>query len=263
MKNITFATLFALLCGCSSPFSQFYYDRTGGIDISKSPNIILTKEDPKLNRGGNPELDTQRMLEDGFGLIGFSHFNAGNVNEHEAIWQAKKVKASVILIYSNYTTTVSGTLPLTLPDTRTTTTSSYGNVYGSGGYANYSGTSYSTTYGTRTTYMPYSVNRYDYLATYWVKLKDPVFGAHVTDIGDEARKKFGSNKGVMVQAVVKHSPAYMADILKGDIIRAIGEVDMYGQSTFQEAIEKYRGKEVNIIILRDEQELSKSVKMKY
>jgi len=159
-----------LLVGCTNPYTKFYLDRTRGVDTT----AIVPTDKPLLFRGNDPDVDYFRMLEDGFNLIGYSNFNgADNVNVSSALKQATKINASVVLVYSKYTNTVSGLVPLTLPDTQTSTTTLYGNVMGPGGFATYSGSASSTTYGTRTMYMPFSVNRYDYFASYWVKLGHP------------------------------------------------------------------------------------------
>ena len=145
------------MIGCVSPFSQFYYDCTERRDITKIPTVIVSQNEPVLIRGNNVEDDFFQMLEDGYNPVGYSLFNSGNVNENGAIAQAKKVHASVVILYSEYTGTVSGTIPLILPDTKRSTTLFSGSANGSAGYATYSGSAYKTTYGSKTTYIPYSV----------------------------------------------------------------------------------------------------------
>jgi membrane-associated protease RseP (regulator of RpoE activity) len=261
MKVYFVVTITFLLLGCANNFSKFYYDKTGGIDLSKSPNVILSNDDPKILRGGNPEIDGQNMLEQGYALVGYSSFNSKNVNENQAILQAKQVYASVVILYSKYTHTVSGSIPLTLPTTHTSTTDVVGNTYGPGGVNTFSGTATTTTYGSQTTYIPYSVDRYDFLATYWIKRKPPVLGVIPNDLNQETRQKIGSNKGVIVRAVVKNSPAFRADILKDDIIRKIEDMEVFDARSFLEAVAKYQGRTVNIIILRNGQEINKEIKL--
>lgn len=251
-----------LLQGCATPFAQFYYDQTGGVDLSKLPSVVLPSGEPQVYRGNDQEQDTLKMFEDNYNLVGYSSFNAGNVDENGAVTQAKKVNASVVILYSKYTGSVSGSVPLTLPDTTTSTTSLYGNAYGSGGYATYSGTANTTTYGTKTTYIPYTVHRSDFLATYWIKMKPPIFGTHIRDLTPEIKQQIGSNKGVLIYAVIKGSPAFEADILKGDVLRKIGDVSVYDQESFQRALSDYEGKETTVTILRGEKEITKSVKLR-
>lgn len=249
-----------LLVGCTNPYVKYYQDRTGGIDIMKSPRVIVPTGNPQLFRGGDPDVDYFRMLEDGFGLIGISSFNAGNnVNVNAALEQATKVHASVALIYSKYTHTLSGSVPWTMPDTQTSTTTLSGNVMGPGGTASYSGSAYSTTYGTRTTYIPYSVSRFDYFASYWIKLKPPVFGVNVQELSAELKQKIGSNKGVVVIAVVKGSPAFAADILRGDILKQIGNHEILDPKIFGEATSRYAGEKVTVKFLRDGKEFTKEI----
>jgi hypothetical protein len=260
MKIKLFVVISSLfVSGCASPFAQFYFDKTGGLDITKKPYVILSNDTPKIFRGSDLNIDYQRMLEDGYGLVGYSSFNAGNVNENDAISQAKKVHASVVLIYSRYTNTVSGVVPLTLPDTQTSSTNVYGNVYGPGGSGSFSGRANTTTYGTRTTYMPYSVNRSDYFASYWIKMKTPILGVVAAELTPELRQKIGSNKGVLVIAVMKNSPAFMADILKGDILKKIEDTEIIDPKSFSETVHLFEGKKVNILIIRDDKEIPKEV----
>jgi hypothetical protein len=273
MKKALIIVATLLLFGCATPFAQFYYDQTGGIDITKISTVIISTDNPKLFRGNDPDKDSQQMLEDGYTLLGYSSFNAGNVNEDGAINQAKDIHASVVVLYSKYTNTLSGSMPLTLPDNKTSTTYGSGNVYSSGnvygyggsayysGSSNYSGSSTTTTYGSKTTYIPYNVNRYDYLATYWIKIKSPIFGVHTEDLSTELRQKIGSNKGVIVNAVIKNSPAFQADILKGDILKRIEDVEIYDVKSFHDATDKYAGKKVHVIFFRDGNEINKEIEL--
>lgn len=178
-----------------------------------------------------------------------------------ALTQAKAVQAELVLVYSKYTGTRSGVMPLTLPDTQTSTTTLSGSAYGSGGYGSFYGTANTTTYGSKTMYMPYSVDRYDCLATYWIKMKPPIFGVYVRDLTPEIRQSIGSNKGLLVNAVVKNSPAFRADILKGDILRKIGDVELYDPASFREIVAKFAGQKVMVDILRDGKELQKEIQL--
>jgi S1-C subfamily serine protease len=257
-KHLLLLSVF-LLSGCVTPFSRFYYDRTGGVDIT--PNVVISDSEPKLFRGNNLERDNQQMFEDGYFMVGYSSFNAGNVNVNGAIIQAKQVHAAVVITYSQYTNTVSGAIPLTAPNTQTSSTSFNGSAYGAAGYQTFSGTADTTTYGTKTTYIPYNMNRFDHGATYWVKVKRPIFGVYAADLTPEDRQKIGSNKGLLIYAVIKDSPAFRADILKGDILRKIGDIEIYDLKNFQEVVNQYAGQKVHIDILREGQEIKKDIEL--
>ena len=113
-RNALWATsllLLILLGGCVNPYSQFYTDQLGGRSINEFPILIANKGDPQLYSTRNHERDGLALRENGYVLIGHSTFNAGAVDSEEAIRQAKKVGAAVVLIQSQYTDTVTGTLP--------------------------------------------------------------------------------------------------------------------------------------------------------
>lgn len=257
MKKYLYIGLCLFFMGCINPYAKYYYDVARGIDITRVEST--STDEPKIFRGNAIETDNQTMLENGYSPLGYSSFNAGNVSENQAVIQAKDVHASVVIVYSKYTNTVSGLLPLTLPTTQTSTTSLSGSVYGSGGSANYYGNAYTTTQGSRTTYIPYNVNRSDYFATYWVKMKTPIFGVQVRELTPELRKQINSNKGLVIIAVIKNSPAFMADLFKGDILKKIGDVEIIDYNSFKQAGSKYTGKKVDVVILRDNQEIIKEI----
>jgi S1-C subfamily serine protease len=166
------------------------------------------------------------------------------------------------MLYSKYKRTVSGNAPLTLPNTTTSSTNFSGNAYGSGGSATYSGTANTTNYGTKTTYIPYSYDQSDFLAIYWIKSKPRIFGINYEDLTEDIRRKTGSNKGVLVTVVTKDSPAFDADILRGDVIKNIGDVLITNIDLANKTIDKYQGQEVDVLIFRDDKEIHKKVKLR-
>jgi hypothetical protein len=274
MKKIVLL-LCLVLSGCATnPYKQYFTDLTGGIDVSKDSAFIISTEDPKIYQGGtNVEQDYQRMVEEGYGLLGYSSFNSGALNQKSAIQHGKAIHASIILVYSKYTHTNSGVLPLTLPDNQTTQTSmsgtgyGSGNIYGSRGSASYnssgfySGTATTTTYGTKTTYIPYNTQRYDYIASYWIKSKPRVLGVQLADLTPEERKALGSNKGTKIMAVVKGSPAFTADLFKGDILTQINDKEIIESKSLTDLLNEFKGKKVIFKVFRDNQFLTKEVQL--
>lgn len=248
--------------GCASnPYRKFYNDKTGGKDLSQSPNVEISAEGPKILNGTNPDEDRQRMLENSYFPIGYSSFTSGSVDQDDAIKQAKAVHASIVMVYSNYLRSESGVVPMSLPHTQTSQTSLYGSSYGSGGYNNFSGTATTTTSGRQTTYVPYSISKYSYYASFWMKSKSHVLGALFKDLSDEDRQLASSNKGAEVFVVVKKSPAFEADILKGDIIKKIEDHEIIDARDAFDTVKQLKGQEVNIQILRDGKVLKKHVQL--
>jgi len=246
------------LSGCSNPYTQFYADYTGGINVLnlKGSNSTLSTSKPRFIKGSDVEQDGQNMLENGYILLGVSNFNAAEINQRKAIEQAKKIHADTVIVYYQYTNTLSGSMPITSPATQTTYHS--GSIYGSsGGFASFSGNS--TTYGTQTTYLPYHIRRYDYLATYWLKAKSPRLGIHFNDLTPELRGKIESNKGIYVIVVVKNSPAFNADLLTGDIIKKFNDVEIIDKNHFTKLLSEYKESNVQLEIFREGKTLIKDI----
>lgn len=259
MKKILFLLpLFFIFSGCTNPYSSSYTNLTKWVDTLSNPSVIVPTGKANLIQGSNLENDNTRMLENGYLLLGISSFNAGTTSQNLAIQHAKKIHARTIIVYSQYTNTLSGSMPLTVPDTQTSYHS--GNIYGSGGgFANYSGSS--TTYGTRTTYMPYHVRRYDYYATFWIKAKPASLGIHFNDLTNELRRKVESNKGVCITVVVKNSPAFNADLLGGDIIQKCNNIDVVHACHFANLIAGNNGKQIELEIFRNGKTIVKQIQL--
>ncbi len=116
MKKILLLVPLLLWAGCGNPYSQFYVDLTGGEDILNSPQVVLSTGAPKLVQGSNIEQDNLNMLENCYLLLGTSNFNAEGVSANLAIEHARKIHADTVVVYGQYTNTVSGAVPLTLPN---------------------------------------------------------------------------------------------------------------------------------------------------
>src|SRR5688572_4162287 len=146
--------LFAIMMsGCATPYAKFYKDSTGGVDITAMPDrYVVSSTEPKLYETTNPDEDYLKLFENNYDMIGYSSFNAANVDPDQALMQGKKVHAEIVLVYTEYTHTKSGTTQLSLPNTTTSSTTMSGTAYGPAGMASYSGTAYTTSYGTKTTY---------------------------------------------------------------------------------------------------------------
>lgn len=252
----------ALTAGCSTNnFAKFYTGNKGEEVIANKHKIVLPSGPPVITRGTSVEADEKRMLQDGYLQIGYSSFNAGQVNEKDAIKHGEDIHAAVVVLYSAYTHTNSGAIPLTMPNTQTSTTQMSGTSFGPSGMGNYTGTANTTTYGSRTMMMPYNVARYDYGATYWVKSKPMRFGVHVDVLTDAQRKQIGTNKGVQVLVVVRDTPAFHADIMNGDIIKQVGAYPVYDLPSFFNALDHSSDQRTTIQIVRDGQEIKKEVEI--
>ena len=258
MSIVRFSLLFCLLaCGCNG-FSAHYKDRTGGENITNNSDFIPLKEgeEPLAYRGTFEDInvDVQKMYENGYLPIGSSDFVATSGSYKHAISQAKKVRASAVIFYSKFSHAETGVLIRTIP--KTSRTHHSGSVtahssYGGTAYGNYSG--HSTTYSSETVRTPYSTNKYQFGATYWVKLSEERIGMGLllNALSDDMKKAIGSNKGVWIQYIVTGSPAFEADFLAGDILLKIGSESVYDQNSVRNAKNRYRRSVVPLLVFRN------------
>ncbi|MEZ6002391.1 PDZ domain-containing protein [Hyphomonas sp.] len=212
--------LLGCAAACSSGYSQFYTDYSQGVDYIAPP----THEPEIVNVPGSPQEVIYAMFTNGYQLIGESSFNGPSEDTSGAIAQAKKVGAEYIVLNSEYTNTVSGSIPMTTSKTITSNTSGTATAYGTGGMATgyYNGTT--TTTVPTTTYIPYSTRRYDQNALFFAPMIEPCLGIYPEELNDREKSGLGTNKGFRVAAVRKGSPAYNADILPNDYILTVNGI---------------------------------------
>jgi hypothetical protein len=264
-KFITLIIALAVLSGCANNFEKFYTESP--YNPYKNPEasnrIIAPVGNPEIIQGSdNNKLDATRMTEDGYAQIGSSGFHGtGTVTRENLIAQAKKVGAAKVVSYSKYMSSESGTTSLTLPNTQTTYHSGGVSTYGAGGsgYGSYSGTS--TTYGTTTTQIPYTRHRYEYGASYWVKMKIATLGASFRNPNSQEKSNTGTNAGVIINATVRGGPAYKADIVPGDLVVSLNNERVHGQDDFLTKIRTFRGQLTNFEILRKGKTLHKKIQL--
>lgn len=252
---IIFIVVF-IIQGCSNPYSKFYTDYIDGINVLEDDRFIISTDEPKLIAGSDIEEDIYSMLENGYYLLGISSFNSADTNHNQAIQHAKKVHADIVIVYKEYTNTVSKSLPMISPDTQTTYQS--GSIYNPNiGLTSFSGSS--TSYRTKTTYVPHNINMYNYYAYFWLKGKPPRLGILPTNLTPELRQVFGSNKGAYVMAVIKNSPAFIADILPHDIIRKINDTEVIDAVHFANLMDEYNEPNVKLEIFREGEIINKEI----
>jgi hypothetical protein len=253
MRQIWLGIVLLACIGCKNPFAEFYHDQTGGHDLVAEGRIGKGTGSPQVYTGTTPEADSLRMYEDGYLLLGYSSFNGNaSVEKDDAISHGVRVGATTILLYPpKHTGTRSGSMPLVLPNNTTTYSTGSATAYGPGGTATVFGSGTSTTFGTQVVDIPYSVERYDYMASYWAKGTRPiVFGARYQDLNPAERAELGTNKGVKIIGVLKGGPAYRADILLGDIIRKIGRTEIQDSVHFGQVLQENNGTTAAVDLIR-------------
>jgi hypothetical protein len=253
-----------LLAGfATNDYEKFYSSRPG----TTAADIAATRASPQPDK---PEVVyaagfdgiADAYSRKGYFAIGSSSFSSGhNEREKGAIEQAEEIGADlVVIINPKFAGSQTTSVPITTPTTSTSYTNGTATAYGPLGTATAFGNATTTTYGSQTTYVPMTVNRYDYGAMYFVK-KRYKFGATFRDLDDEERRALQTNRGVFINTIVDGSPAYVSDILPGDIVVSVNGQSVNGSTGFTEILKPNAGRTVEITIVRRGETIVKSVSL--
>jgi hypothetical protein len=227
LKHFIYGITATVTLSLSAPsFANVFKDyyRSYEVDVE---NVVQSKTKPQVYTIQDVDADIRRMLEDGYMMLGVSHFEWTIADTEDAAKFAKKLKASIVLINYRYVETVSG-------GTRTVIMPVFGGV-GAIGHTE-----------------PVSYKRYDQTAYFFAKTKpDRInYGLWMNELTSEQSREAGTGKGVSVQAVVRGSPAFDADVLAGDIILSFAGQDISTPERWQAVKSKYLGQTVPVDILR-------------
>ena len=190
---------------------------------------LQAKPDTKLFVSNHKNEDNIPMLEDGYDLMGFSSFDAGDVPPNDALAHAKSIKADTVLVYVKYGSekTASSKIAALKEAAKKTGEVDEKDVQANG-------------------------TQYRYYASYWAKLPTPLLGVHIIKLkpaatGDaEDDAKLQADNGLKLLAVIKDSPAAKANLLRGDVLMKIGDVNLEKPEALYDAVKKYQGQSVVI-----------------
>lgn len=243
---LTTAVLGSLLASpaTAGPIEKFYESTITEADKEKM--LPLDGEPELVRSSGNPEADALNMYSRGYGLVGHTSFEWKLAKEKSFLKHAKKVGARYVVLVSEYFKTNSGAIPLTMPNS--TTSHSSGTVTTGGGWGSYNGTT--TTSGTSTTYIPYSQDRYNQTAGFFAPIKRAGFGFMPADLSREQASELGSNKGAIILAVRRGSPAFKADLLAGDVVKTFNGTEITTAEDLLAAIPASFGTTFKIELIR-------------
>lgn len=246
-----------VITGCVNPYEKFY---TGKPDVRVEPQYMPSNEGLKIFSSNDFKQGIRALKRKGYFPFGESAFyaNPNVVSEAQLREQASKIGAQVVLVSQKFSHSVSGAMPLTLPNTTTSYSTGSATAYGPSGPVTAYGSGTTTTYGTQTTYIPFTVNSSDFNAVYFAKGKSRI-GFLTAPLDDEARKRIESNAGVLVDIVVEDTPAFEADILPGDILISFNGGTVRSIEHYQELLMSYSGETVELIFNRDGRTVKKVV----
>ena len=258
MKKLLYIAVL-LLASCGNPYVQFYQ---GIPDARVRPGYERTQKALQIYRTDNLDRDVQELLRRGYSLIGLSCFNAASnsVSEMQIREQATKIGAHVVLVASKYSHTISGVIPMTIPRTTTSYSSGSATAYGFGSVVNAYGSGTTTTYGSQTVMIPYSVMRSDFTTLLFAKTKVRL-GIVPSPIDDDTRRRLQTNAGIKVLVVVTGSPAFLADVLPGDIVLSIGDNLIQSLEHFGRLLDRYQGQKALFKINRNGMPVEKEIEI--
>jgi hypothetical protein len=259
--------LVLVLTGCASNGYREFYTQVPGATPERVAQTRAAPPagDPQVVHLPSPRFDGNAQsayARQGYEVIGYAGFTSGRApDDDDAIDQGRKVGADLVVILSpQYTGSVTASIPITTPTTSTSYTNGMATAYGTGGSAVAFGNSTTTTYGTSTTYVPTTVERFQYGAIYLVKYRFRL-GVKWRALTDDERQELQSNRGVYVMTIVDGTPAYQSDILPGDVIIAVDGSPVDGPTGANEMLSTRAGRTVDLTIIRQGKTISKKVSL--
>lgn len=106
--------------------------------------------------------------------------------------------------------------------------------------------------------MPYSVNRSNFDAIYFAKIRSRL-GVFVIPLSDAERQELQTNLAMKIAAVIQDTPAFLADVLPGDYLVSINGDSISSGDGLTAALNKYEGQDVELHLRRNGQPLTKKV----
>jgi membrane-associated protease RseP (regulator of RpoE activity) len=255
MKRLSIFLLPCLLAGCAiNPYNQFYQDFTAQRSVEERQRLLPPSPEPQIEAVSIENVDevNRHTYEHGFVMIGAASFAGRMYGEDKLREKAKAVGADVVLYNAGYLNSQQTVLALpSYQSGQSYTTQHNGVVSGPGlGYGTYSGTSTTTTPGTWSTqYVPYQVDVYRQSATFWRRCKT-VLGANCLSLPDDLRVKLQQNGGVYVDAVVEGSPAFKANLMRGDVILELDGTTVSTIQDFHDSIKSRAGRKITLKVVR-------------
>ena len=181
--------------------------------------------DTKMYVSNHKEDDNISMLESGYDMMGSSGFEGADAPVEAALQHGKAIKADTVLVYRKYGSAKTGHAKFELIK----------EAAKNGGEVNEKD-------------MIEDSTEYKYYASYWAKLPMPLLGVHVIKLvkaaSDEEAKS--EEKGLKIIAVIKDSPAAKANIVKGDILLRMGDVELAKADDLFAAVKRYAGQTVQV-----------------
>ncbi|HEY5039206.1 MAG TPA: PDZ domain-containing protein [bacterium] len=258
--KISCAVFIFLAAGCENPYRKNYLST-----VEKWPGAVATRllkppEPPKLVTSTDMKEDSQALLESGYVLLGRSTFRDTKLDETMALQQGQAVGAWVVMTAHKYVSTSTESVPFgqwTPDQTTVTTQTTQVQRDPSKPPVDIQQQTVQTVQGQyQTTYVPVNVDYYDYSASFWAKTKPSLIGVLVQPLTDDLKKSYQTNKGVLVKVVIRDSPAYNADVLKGDALMNLAGEEIRTPDQFFDIVTRHAGQKAALDLVRDGRDMT-------
>lgn len=213
-----------------NPYSSHYQAQNQG-----NLHSMQAQPEPQIFSGVRREDDNIKMLESGFDLMGFSTFEAGEVDAALAVEHARTIQADSVLVYVKK---AGGPSPSSKMEVIKEAVKK-GQLLTEKDVANPS-------------------SSYRYYASFWAKLPAPLLGIHViklvqqkTDGADGKPQKGVATEGVRVIAVIHDSAAEKGGLQRGDQLLTIQQEKVNDAAQLSTLVRKYKGKAVMLKLERE------------
>lgn len=245
MLGFVLIGLFSTNAAVAGPFEKFFQPAS---DAEKA-EALPSQQAPRVWMSDNLDRDLRRLIEDGYMIIGSASFAGPIQDPKKSLKIAKKIKSEIVLFSSSYESTKSGAAPMLLPNNSTTTVN--GSIYGNGGFGGFGGTV--NRYGTTPVVVPYSVDRYNQTAYFFAKRRPETIGLGIgfDTLEPSQARSIGTNKAIVVQYVIRSSPAFEANLFSGDIILSMAGRDVSSTEKMRQMKIDFAGQTVPVEIVRD------------
>ena len=248
---ILIASLVLSACGTGQFGSSYrgYVDPRGATDLAALPE----EGEPTVIRSSNLDKDVRFYREHNYVVVGESAFNGLRESEGNAARKAKEVGATHVIIAARYTDT-----------------ESHHGIDYQHFYRTYYVTDVIQVNGrsvvtrrpvtvSETVPVPYTrhYQNFDQWGVFLAKSnRDPGLGLLLRDLTSAERQNFKRNSGAFVDVVLTNSPAFLADIVTGDVIVAVNNTKINNTGHAISMINglKSEGADITITVLKNGQQ---------
>lgn len=200
--------------------------------------------------------DSSDLIQKGYVLIGYAGVSGSRVTLAAIRTKAKDVGAEIALVSSKAAGSET--------EFQSITTYSGGGMGVSVGFGSASGTLGAASAGlsgtatsitthpgeAHTDYVPYSKRSYETQILFWRRRHPDAIGLFLDVVPVSLRAALGRNTGAYVVAVEEKSPAFLANVLIGDVIVAANSREIRTRGELDELLETDGSQTVTLTILR-------------